>query len=347
MLRANMEKHGDTFMINLRFLLITSVFLGNMVEPLIGDQLTAKTLYMWIFTFHMPLFVFVTGYFARYSLTGSHGKKTLQTIGLQYLIFQTLYSAMDVSLFQVEGIRHSFFFPYLLCWFLMGHIIWRLIMLMLLHFNVKHPVLLTLAAGVLIGYTGFGGGFLSVPRALVYMPFFVIGYYFDYTKFAELVSGYRRVIAGAASVALFALLLINAQEINPRWLYGSVAYPDLGHGEWYAGVYRLFIYAVEFIASAALMAWVPRFESILTDWGKRTLYVFLLHGFVVRFVVVSGVLGHVHNGFGVLLVILFGVAATILLAQPIVKQWTHPVIEPDVSWLNRVEQKARGMIGAR
>lgn len=347
MLRPNMEKHGDTFMINLRFLLIVTVFLGNIVEPLIGDQISAKTLYLWIFTFHMPLFVFVTGYFARYSLDGSHGKKVLQTIALQYLIFQTLYSIMDVSLFQVEGIKHSFFFPYLLCWFLMAHIVWRLVMLMLLHLKVKHPVLITLGVGLLIGYTSLSGGFLSLPRALVYMPFFVLGYYFDYTKFAELVSGHRRVVAGLVSAVLMVVLFLQAPDLNHRWLYGSAAYSELGHPEWYAGIYRLFIYAVEFIASLSLMALVPRFESIMTDWGKRTLYVFLLHGFVVRFVAVSGVLDYVNNAFGVLLVVLFGLGATILLSQPFVKQWTHPVIEPDVSWLNRVERKARGIMGAR
>jgi fucose 4-O-acetylase-like acetyltransferase len=346
-MQRSLPKNGDTFMINLRFLLITSVFIGNIIEPLIRDHMAVKTLYMWIFTFHMPLFVLVTGYFARYSLKGHHGKKMLQTIGLQYLIFQTLYSAMDASVFQVEGIRHSFFMPYLLCWFLMGHIIWRLLMLLFLHLKLKHPIWISAGIGVLIGYGGFENGFLSLPRALVYMPFFVMGYYFDYAKFQEVVTGYRRTIAAALSVAMFAILFIYAADINPRWLYGSVSYPQLGHYEWYAGFYRIFIYGVEILASLAVMAWVPRFESIMTDWGKRTLYVFLLHGFVVRFAVVSGVFRYMDQPLAIVLLLVFAVGATILLAQPFVKQWTHPVIEPDVSWLNRVEEKAKGLIGAR
>ncbi|MDF2925926.1 MAG: fucose 4-O-acetylase [Paenibacillaceae bacterium] len=336
---------GDTFLINTRFLLIVSVFLGNIIEPLIGQFAEVKALYLWIFTFHMPLFVFVTGYFARYSLTGEQGKKTLQLIALQYFIFQSLYSIMDVTVFQVPGIEHSFFMPYLLCWFLMGHIIWRLMLLLFKFLKLQHPVLAATGLAVLIGYGGFDGGFLSITRAFVFLPFFVIGYSFDYAKFQAFLSGYRRVLAGAVSVALFAVLLIYAGDIHPRWLVGAMNYMQMGHSEWYAGLYRLGLYALQLAASVGLLALVPRGESIMTDWGKRTLYVFLLHGFVVRLVVVSGVFNRINHPLEITALLLFAVGATILLAQPFVKKWTHLVIEPDTSWMNRVEKKARGLLG--
>lgn len=345
--RTNAAAKGDTFMINLRFLLIATVVVGNMIEPLIGEHTGVKALFMWIFTFHMPLFVFVTGYFARYSLTGAAGKKTLQTIGLQYVIFQTLYQAMDAAVFKVEGIRHSFFFPYLLCWFLMAHIIWRIVMILLLHGKVKHPVLVTAAVGVLIGYTGLGGGFLSIPRALMFMPFFVLGYHWDHQKMEAYMNGFRRAAAAVIPAVLFAVLLVFSSAVNQKWLYGSISYADLGHTEWYAGIYRIFVYALEFVAAFGLLAWVPRKESIMTDWGKRTLYVFLLHGFVVRFAVVSGLVRAANQPYEIVLLVGFALAVTVLLAQPAVKTWTHAVIEPDVSWLNRVERKAKGLIGAR
>lgn len=336
---------GDTFLINTRFLLIVSVFLGNIIEPLIGRHEELKALYLWIFTFHMPLFVFVTGYFARHSLTGEKGKQTLQLIGLQYLIFQTLYSIMDVAVFQVPDIKHSFFMPYLLCWFLMAHIIWRLVMLLFRYLKLKHPVLAAVAIAVLIGYGGFDGGILSITRALVFMPFFAMGYSFDYDRFQAWLSGYRRVLAGAVSVGLLAVFVLYAGQIHPRWLVGAMNYVQMGHEEWYAGVYRLALYALQLVASIGLLAWVPRREMIITDWGKRTLYVFLLHGFVVRLAAVSGILELVDHPVEVALLLILSVGATILLAQPFVKKWTHLVIEPNIAWVNRVEQKARGLLG--
>lgn len=347
MRRASKEKPGDIFLINTRFLLITTVFLGNIMEPLIRDHEVVKTMFLWIFTFHMPLFVFVTGYFARYSLTGEHGKKVLQTIAMQYIIFQTLYSIMDVFVFQVPGIIHSFFMPYLLCWFLFSHICWRLLYILFRFLKLKHPVWVSIGLAVLIGYGGFDGGFLSLSRTFVYLPFFIIGYHFDYEKFAAFLSGYRRVIAGAVSVVLFAALFVFAKDIDHKWLFGSMTYPQLGRVEWYAGLYRMVIYVLEFVASVALLAWVPRFEFKMTDWGRRTLYVFLLHGFVVRFVAVSGVYQWIDNPLEIAALLAFAVGATILLAQPVVKELTHPVIEPDTSWIDTIGRKAKGLLGAR
>lgn len=347
MTQASIRHAGDIFLINTRFWLITTVFIGNLIEPLIGSQDTMKALYLWIFTFHMPLFVFVTGYFARPNLSGAPGKKMLQLIAMQYLVFQSLYSLLDVLIFDVPGIRHSFFMPYLLCWFLMGHLIWRSLMLLFGFLKLKHPLPVAVAVAVLIGYGDFDGGFLSVTRAVVFMPFFVMGYYFDYAKFQAWLSGFRRVAAGVIPLALFAILLINVGGIHPRWLIGAMNYVQMGHQEWYAGFYRLALYGLQLVASVGLLVWVPRFEFKMTDWGRRTLYVFLLHGFVVRLAVVSGVYPHIDQMWEILLLLVAGVAATILLAQPVVKRWTHLLIEPDTAWMNRVEQKAKGLLGAR
>ncbi|MNP82387.1 hypothetical protein D3C76_1810070 [compost metagenome] len=74
---------------------------------------------------------------------------------------------------------------------------------------------------------------------------------------------------------------------------------------------------------------------------------FLLHGFVVRLTVFSGIYDRINHPLEVAALLICTVGATILLAQPFVKKWTHLVIEPDTSWLNRVEEKARGVLGAR
>ncbi|MNN85544.1 hypothetical protein D3C81_2028480 [compost metagenome] len=74
---------------------------------------------------------------------------------------------------------------------------------------------------------------------------------------------------------------------------------------------------------------------------------FLLHGFVVRLAVVSGIYNPIDRPMEIALLLVFAAGATILLAQPFVKKWTHLVIEPNTSWLNQVERKAKGLLGAR
>lgn len=336
----SLETRGETFFLNLRFMLIVTVFVGNVIEPLIGQMSGLHSLYLWIFSFHMPLFVLVTGYFSRKSLNGSAGRKVLLQIGLQYLIFQTSYSALDVSLFHVTNIHHSFFAPYLLLWFLASHACWRLLMLGIGRWSKAAQIVFAVAAGVAVGYLQLDGVWFSISRSFVYLPFFVIGYHFNFGTFARLYQKYVKFAAAAASVLLLVLLGTLGPAIPLGWLYGSMTYMQLGAHEWYAGLYRLALYGLQIIASLAFLGLVPYRLSRMTDWGRRTLYVFLLHGFIVRLAAVSGVYAYIGSPAAAAILLLAAVLLTILLAQPGVKRLLHPVVEPSVTWMITLQRAA-------
>lgn len=341
MVRDNpLEARGETFFLNLRFMLIITVFAGNAIEPLITKMNGMHGLYMWIFSFHMPLFVLVTGYFAKQSLNGAAGRKVLLQIGMQYLIFQSLYSALDVSLFHVDGIHHSIFAPYLLLWFLASHACWRLLMLGIGKWSKTAQIAFAIAAGVAVGYLQVDGVWFSISRTFVYLPYFVIGYHFSFGTFAKLYRKYIKAAAAAASILILAVLAVSGPDIPLGWLYGNMTYMQLGAEEWYAGVYRLALYAVQITASLAFLGLVPYGLSRMTDWGRRTLYVFLLHGLVVRLAAASGIYDYIGNAAGAALVLLTAVLFTVLLAQPAVKRLLHPLVEPSVNWMITLQRAA-------
>ncbi|MWV45441.1 fucose 4-O-acetylase [Paenibacillus sp. HJL G12] len=341
-MEKTLATQGDTYFLNLRFILILTVFIGNAIEPLIRQMDSIHALYLWIFTFHMPLFVFVTGYFAKGALGGAAGRKTLLQIGLQYIIFQSLYSILDLTVFQVQHIHHSFFAPYLLLWFLASHVGWRLVTLGMHKFPPAAQIVLSLVLGILVGYLRLDGAWLSFSRTFVYLPFFVIGYHFSFENFVILFTKQKKLIAAAASVILFAIIALWGLGIPEGWLFGSMTYMQLGHPEWYAGIYRIALYGLQFISGAAFLAWVPFRESHMTDLGRRTLYVFLLHGFIIRLAAISGIYSHIQHPAAVLLLIGGAVLLTIALAQPAVRKFAHPVVEPSVTWIMRLERLALG-----
>ncbi|MNW64240.1 hypothetical protein D3C74_425070 [compost metagenome] len=119
-----------------------------------------------------------------------------------------------------------------------------------------------------------------------------------------------------------------------------MTYMQLGAEEWYAGVYRLALYAVQITASLAFLGLVPYGLSRMTDWGRRTLYVFLLHGLVVRLAAASGIYDYIGNAAGAALVLLTAVLFTVLLAQPAVKRLLHPLVEPSVNWMITLQRAA-------
>lgn len=322
---------GETFGLNLRFLLIVTVFVSNAIEPLIQSDPGLKALFVWIFTFHMPLFVGVTGYFARHNLKGRAGNKVLRQIALQYVIFQLLYLLFDYLIFKVPGITHNFFVPYLLIWFLMGHLIWRCMLRLFIHRNIRYPVLLSIIIGLLVGFLPLDGAWLALSRSFVYLPFFIIGYNWNFATIFTSIRSWLRPLGLFVSTALLLIIFKNVQVINPVWFMNNMTYRELGwlDAPWNPILLRLCIYGIEFIAAASFLAWVPQRSCAITDLGRRTLYVFLIHGFITRYAVYIGLYDHIHEGITTALLIAGSIGCTILLAQPHIRKATHVVIEPN------------------
>ncbi len=341
----HINQRGETFFLNLRFLLIVCVFVGNAIEPLITRMEGMHSLYLWIFTFHMPLFVFVTGYFAKSSLTGEAGRKVMLQIGMQYIIFQSLYSVLDVTIFQVDGIHHSFFAPYLLLWFLASHLCWRLLLLALRKCSPLQQIVISVVLGVLVGYLQLDGVWLSISRTFVFLPFFIAGYHFSFAALERILTRKVRIAGMALSAGLFLAIFLSGSNFIPGWLYGSMTYMQLDHHEWYAGLYRLAFYMLQFIAGAIFLSFVPQKESLLTDFGRRTLYVFLLHGLIIRLAVASPLYDYIHTGAAGIAVIVGAIGLTLLLSQPVVRKWTSPAIEPPVQWALSLTRRASGHTG--
>ncbi|MHA0855642.1 acyltransferase family protein [Paenibacillus sp. CMAA1364] len=336
---ARITPHEETYFLNLRFLLIVTVFVANAIEPLIQQMSGLHQIFLWILTFHMPLFVLVTGYFAKSNLTGSAGRKILTQVAIQYIIFQTIYSLLDYTVFHVPNVHQSFFAPYLLLWFLASHFCWRLIATCMAKISPIHQITLSILLGVSVGYLPLDGVWLSISRTFVFLPFFFIGYHLNIAKFHEWLSLWINKGFSFVTVGLFIILGVWGSNLPTGWLFGSMTFMQLGHHEWYAGLFRIAIYILQFISAAAFMAWVPRIESRITDLGRRTLYVFLLHGFIIRLFAISGLYEHIQTVQASMLLIISAVALTILLAQPFVRRLTHHIVEPSIHWIIQLENR--------
>lgn len=105
---------------NFKCFLIICVVFGHLLE--MQEGMASECLYLAIYSFHMPLFVWVSGYFAKPA-----DRKSLKTLLLPYLVFQILYSLCAVYLWQTED-EIKLLEPYWLMWFLMALFIWKLLL---------------------------------------------------------------------------------------------------------------------------------------------------------------------------------------------------------------------------
>ncbi|MDQ1664666.1 MAG: hypothetical protein QOH75_697, partial [Actinomycetota bacterium] len=91
-----------------------------------------------------------------------------------------------------------------------------------------------------------------------------------------------------------------------------------------------------------VLAVVPTRRTWLTGIGAASLYVYLLHGFLVRGASSVGLLDHVTNLAGVAALVVVSTGVCLLLGSPPVRRLTRPFVEPRLQWLLRRddEQKA-------
>src|SRR5881392_3557775 len=83
----------DAYFDNAKYLAIVLVALGHAWEPLRGDSRAASALYFTVYTFHMPAFIVISGYFSR-SFDASPGrlKRLITGVAVPYVVFEVAYT---------------------------------------------------------------------------------------------------------------------------------------------------------------------------------------------------------------------------------------------------------------
>ena len=294
---------------NLRLLLIFLVVLGHTLEQFDG------TVRLWllkiIYTFHMPAFLFLSGYFARF-----RPKKLVTRLAVPYLVFQTLYSLFGALVLYHTPVTVRMASPYWIMWYLMAMLIYTLLLPFL--DALEHRWLLVLAVSVLTallaGYDGSVGYELSLSRVLVFLPFFAGGYYGGKRALLTCLRARRDLrlpltAAGLAGIAL-QLLYLRLRPLQMAFFYGAMSYASTDAGGLLDRL-ALGLFAVGWILLLAL--YMPALRiPLLTDMGRNTMPVYLLHGFAVYLTWKYGMFRFSNAGNG-LLAVAFALGLTLLL----------------------------------
>ena len=267
---------------NIRFLLILLVVFGHMLETFGGTL--KQAMYAGIYTFHMPCFLFLTGYFAKFEPA-----RIVRRFVIPYLLFQVLYQVFDCwMLSESTEFALQFTTPYYHLWYLpVITAYYLLIPLIKTESKTKAVVTTAICIGIsiLAGFDDTIGAYMSLSRALVFLPFFVAGFYAK-TVFSGDASGLRdkwRIALPAAAVLcmLACELLFFALHTSTNVFLGSGGYGNAGGN----ALTRLLFIVCGFAWTAILMKFVPnRKIPCISRIGANTLPVFLLHVFVQRLI---------------------------------------------------------------
>ncbi|MDJ1115002.1 acyltransferase family protein [Microbacterium dauci] len=326
---------------NARAACILLVVLGHAIQRLTYDSDIALGLYFLIYAFHMPAFAIISGYFSKSDPPNRRQMtRVLTDIVLPYVIFEALWTATK---FLVEGQANpNITQPSWTLWFLLALAIFRLVLPYLS--LLRWPLAWTVVISLTVGYLPNVDSTLSLSRTLGLLPFFTLGWWLSHHKILERrnILHRRRVSVRVAAAAVFVVagfcawfFVDELEAMNLRqWLFYDENYASIGGTEWWAGGVRLLLMVVALVLSVAFVALIPRGQYRWTSIGTYTMYIYLLHSFVLYPFRESGVLRGLEPTWLFLpLVLVLSVVVTVALASPLVRRVFRPLVEPRPGWL--------------
>lgn len=280
------EKIRDYKYDNLKALLITLVVLGHLLYPFVKTNAAVRLLYIFIYSFHIPAFIYITGKFS---------KPNLKRIGLffgLYIGFQLLYIPF-LHIFSPDTLASwSLLTPVWLMWYLFSLAIYWIILPFIPVAPSKRTKIIWLTAAfiaaILSGFVPVIGDALALSRTIVFFSFFLMGKWGLLEIEEETIKesnqpkkrkGKGFLLGTLATGLTLGYFMLTGGRYGILWERDPY---QLVHIDWFLRMFAILL-AVFWIKF--LMIMVPNKKiKIISDMGKYTLFTYLIHGFIVKVV---------------------------------------------------------------
>lgn len=182
---------------NLKFILITAVVVGHFVDFFSDGSDTCKSIYLFIYAFHMPLFIFISGLF--------HTNRDVTKKCIYYISAGFLLKVSNAVIAAIVGNQISFWLlaDAGLPWFMFVLAIYTVLLYILRNQNKKYLLIMSVILACFIGYDTSVGDYLYISRTIVFFPFYLLGTMVDGRQIIELKSKKWTIPIAAAVLMLW------------------------------------------------------------------------------------------------------------------------------------------------
>ncbi len=329
---APRPKRRDPYLDNVKFLLIALVVTSHAIRPTVGADAN-RALYIFMFSFHMPLFVMISGYLSK-NFWNSNAKtnKLVDTFLVPYVIVEFGYNLLRVVFGHKWSI--SILDPYWLNWYLLALLFWRLSTPVWK--RMRYPLPTAVVVCLFSGLSQLSGDF-SIDRVFGLLPFFAMGLVLKPEHFELLNRVWVRIVAGVTLLVWAVAVYVLAPRLKLGLWYFNASYHDLNMTWWYGMGFRVVFLAGVTVICFSVMALVPRRQMWFSDLGTRTLYAYLLHGVPVMIGKEMGWLKApwLEGPLGVVAILSGSFLLATILCLPITRTLFKWMLEPRLTWLYR------------
>ena len=282
-MQAVTERQRNPYWDNLKGLLIWLVVFAHILYAWKDQYAMVNIVVSVIYMFHMPAFVFISGYFGKSEKSRSF--QSLLKLALLYFIFN---SAMGF-IYGFYDILH----PMYSYWYLLALIFWRLTAHRIAKW--KWIVWILMGVSLIAGFYSEINNTLAIARIIGMYPYYMVGYLLSEEKSNALVENKHRIWFGIAGI-IGGLLLSFVGYFCFRYAEQELIYDVYRDPIGLFG--RMLLYGIAFLAIFSMRCIVPNREiPYLTKIGRNSLWIFIIDAIdwrVLRIIVYLGDGQHCH-----------------------------------------------------
>ena len=269
----------------LKLILIFLVVLGHGVDYFTRSSEFMKGLFLFIYSFHIPVFIFVSGVFSKNTVNQKRFDRIFGYLILYFAVklYPVIYRNLSggksgINWWSESGIP----------WFMFALFVFYIVTILLRKLPRVAVLTVSLLAGCAVGYFSFIGDFLVTSRIIVYYPFFFLGYCVEREQIENICRKKSMKIASLLVLTVFfAAVLMCSDELY--WLRplltGRNPFSALGQYENLGFIIRLAYYLFVLVIGGSVVSVIPDRDvsGVCAKLGQRTLAVYALHFIVFYF----------------------------------------------------------------
>ena len=229
-----------------------------------------------VFLIHLPIFFFVAGYFSK--IGPDEPVKAFKRLFIPYILFCIIWEIFNVYYLGNSPKSGLFMHPGYMLWFLMSLFFMKLALPIMVRF--KYPLIIAIIGSLLIGF--IDSNILGISRTFVFMPVFLLGYYYEDYK-VKVIEKLPIIENNKFAILMAVLTLVASILIALNIPYDVICRKHMYGNAW---LWDMFIRGVILLVSTLNVLVITRFMTnekiILTQWGINSLTVYLLHPYAIK-----------------------------------------------------------------
>ncbi len=271
------QKQRDYQLDNIKGLMIFCVIFTHAISNLYkgwGDHLLTKYFYYFVYSFHMPVFVFISGHLSRRKTDyETYILKVIKSCLIPYVVFNILYGFPSVKS------ALNIFTPKWTLWYLLSLFWWKI--LVEISPKIKGSLLIAFILALYIGVFP-AGSFLSIARTIGLYPFFLAGYLCQKEDIRKIRTTNKMLPIAAFLLAGAVAAVMIKQGVKPSAMFYRDSYNEMGQTYLQGVIIRAVLMVTSCLCIFGFVALISERKIFITEFGMNSITVYLAHSVVIR-----------------------------------------------------------------